>query len=169
YSIEDKLWHVYDPNFKNGIKKIPEEYLALQIENCLGKFISIAGSGYTVNPGIDNIDEFIKDGGLITLFKGDLDANSTNQLLAILDNHYFFSQDTLQGLLIRGTSGGPAWKIGLSNSDPRLQNFTKQLLLQFQAQNPDNYAHHLADSIADLSDMEHLSFMETVISSQSNS
>lgn len=127
-SLEDKepAWEVYDSNSKKDPQIIKEKDLPQLIRKRLGNLITVNCVGNEKRPpvpmGILSNDQFIKDGGLLSLYQVCNYAEIFQTLLTLPS----ITLDGLSGLLLRDTKGTPAWARSLTN--PALSQFTFQLL-----------------------------------------
>jgi len=150
---EDK-WQIYDPNFVGGHKTLSLSKLTAEIEKSLGTLVLAQGYFPDVKPIMTDVNQFIKDGGLLALYRA-----TEDQAKLILNNLNLYSAnlsyETLkQGLMIRSNSGHPAWAIGIHSNNPRIKEYVSQLLEQLSLKNSNLYAKEMANSIAHLSKLE---------------
>lgn len=146
--LEDGNWQVYDPNHKQGYQVIPHTCLKDFLHHILGTLISIEVENETITPGVNSPDEFLARGGLFNLV---FNANSDKLAKTIPVDHQF-SEEALDGLLLRDVTGKPAWVNGIKSQ--RTSSFTCKLLAQYQALLGDDFRSVLMESIELLSPQE---------------
>jgi len=142
---ENSSW-IYDPNDPNGPRRIPNDNLYDVIQHYIGDIVAIeSATPCHILPKINNINAFIKDGGLHALHQC---ANLQTTILSTILLESSIDASALQGLLLRNTKGVPAWVVGLKN--PRLFTTTLGLLAQFM-QHDTHAAQQLGKSLGVLS------------------
>lgn len=138
-------WQVYDPNFIDGAKLVPEADLVRTIVEAIGSIIATDWLGMEFNPGIGSPELFLEQGGLLAL----CEYSNGHELIAQIPLNFNFSAAALDGLLIRNLSGVPAWVVALRTSS--VHSLANQLLGQFIEKNPNSFQQALQHSIALLS------------------
>lgn len=146
--LEDGSWQVYDPNHKKGYQVISQDSLKDFLHHILGTLISIEVKNEDITPRVNNPDEYIARGGLFSLI---FNANSDEIAKDIPVDHQF-SEEALDGLLLRDVTGKPAWIRGISAY--HTTSCTCKLLAQYQALLGDDFASVLMESIELLSPQE---------------
>lgn len=150
YREAEKDWLVYDPNFKNGYKIIKQpDALLKQIEDSLGVLVSVKGISHkpTVPIRIPDKNKFIRQGGLLTLYRADNKAD----LLGQLPPAAMLKAEDMKGLLIRDFDGIPAWVSSLAHH--LTNHYTLDLLQQF-AKLADNFLDKLMQSMEVMTGMQ---------------
>ena len=123
---------LYDPNGVEGVKTYQFHELMLAINSQLGYLIGIADFEQEIKSiaRLANPNQFIAQGGLISLQKN---SNFSPEVFAQLTlSANTMDAESLEGLLLRGTSGVPAWVIGTKSSAPRIKKLTLKLLERFK-------------------------------------
>jgi hypothetical protein len=133
YSTVDKSWALYDPNFASGTKtaKTVAE-LELLIKQSLGTLVFVDNT-FAASPLINNVNDFLRDGGLLALTQADNISDMLPQLITFRGE---YTKEALDGLLLRSTSGIPSWLKGIKT--PLVTEYTLNLLLKFQEKNSDS-------------------------------
>ncbi len=140
--VEEK-WVLYDPNFINGAKKLAPNELDKAIKECIGSVISVCGNcSSSVQPGINNPQKFIQDGGLLAYCR----ALNKKDMAHLLPDPKTLSVDDLDGLLLRNTRGIPAW-ISAIKANETIPAYALALLEQFILLQPNTSAKRLEKSI----------------------
>lgn len=121
----DKTWHVYDPNYINGCKTVASAFLLHTIHEAIGSLVSVEAKRGKDGTLIADPDQFIAHGGLLSLCT----SKNMNTMQNALPLDYVYSKDALDGLLLRDTSGRPAWVLGIGQ-----QGFIKTLTLTLKTQ-----------------------------------
>ena len=122
-------WHVYDPNYVTGWQEIAAENVLSTLHDAIGEVVAVESDTPMHACMIDNPDDFIAHGGLIAL----LGCENTGDMLSQLPANHSYSKEALDGLLLRSTSGRPAWLDGLESHNPAIKALTQALKHQFEA------------------------------------
>ncbi len=127
-------WYVYDPNYVTGYQEIAANKLPETIKNSLGGIVSIySEKSLELSEVITDPNYFIEHGGLLALCQ----CENAGQILDKLPIKHEYSKKALDGILLRSTSGKPAWVYGLASQNHEIKVFTHILKTQFEAQNAD--------------------------------
>jgi len=130
---KEMTWMLYDSDSIFGPKKqIVESKLNSMIENHLGKILELRLPLNEDPPifslTIPSVNNFIGVGGLLLLTQ----VKNQKEILDILVSQVQpLSEEGLDGLFIRGSSGKPAWVCALEYPDTVLSNYTFNLLQQY--------------------------------------
>lgn len=145
---QDNTWSVYDPNYVNGPKKdIQRGDLLAIIKRSLGKYVGIDAQDNVVEAKLNKPDLFLKKGGLLALSFFSNKAEILQEMLPMP----LFSEQSLDGILLRNTKGVPAWVTGIASSDSILKAVSYAIMQQFIAKHPQDYQRLLQRSIESLS------------------
>ena len=159
---QDSELIVYDPNFKDGPKKIKKNTLIETVQKTLGHLILVELPLDKIStPIISDPQLFIQEGGLHVL---SVCGNPAHLLTQLQDADY--TLESLEGILLRNTRGCPAWLKGLQKKP--IASFTEKLLRVFIDFNPSVQKELLEESLEALPDHEKTSVktsLETFIES----
>lgn len=128
--ISDNNWIIYDPNWIDGGVTITGDGLLNTLKNSLGNLISVVETSIKIYGKISNPDQFLEEGGLLSLVA----CSNQNILLADLNAHKVFTSEALEGLLIRSVEDIPAWQWAQSHGP--LKPFTERLITAFKDRHP---------------------------------
>lgn len=156
YNNKEMTWEYYDPNSPNGVKVCTDQELLSNVRKSLGELVSVA-SPTTFSPLIKDPKHFIREGGLLTLSY----AKNIKEIIPLLIPANNLSPDDLEGILLRGIDGAPAWIKGLKS--PFIQEYTLQLIEQLILQNPKDFREKLARSIDVLAPKARVDYLSLVI------
>lgn len=125
-------WEVYDPNSASRDYYADNETVYKKINFSLGNLILVENKN--ISPvKIDNIGQFIEEGGLLTLHSA-----GYKEILTVLENQLpSASPSMLDGLFMCNTAGEAAWSLGISHKDPQVRNFFYKLLMLYKQQHKD--------------------------------
>ena len=151
------LWEVYDPNFVEGVRDVPEATLLDTIQFAIGKIVHVESIDVEITPHVANKAEFIREGGLFTLLRCD----NVAELLRTFEPVDDYPTAALEGLLLRDIKGIPAWVMAMQH--PSTSGLTRALLQQFVDKNRHDYAHQLQQSMACLSPFQRLELSTAII------
>jgi hypothetical protein len=154
-------WLVYDPNFLEGVRQVAVSDLSETLKDCLGDLIAVDDPlAVHVKLQIKNLDQFIADGGILTLI-----YNEDRQvILEMLQKEKISSYplEALEGLLLRSTCARPAWLVAYLHDQRRsifsflslgIWPVVKPLVTEFILRNEDYHA-RLLQSLEALSSVE---------------
>lgn len=129
HKISESGWRFYDPNAVGGYSMVDGlPALLTEINRHIGSLVSIEKTPDSP-PGIENTDSFLENGGLLCLCY----CENRIKLLSMMPKAEDFSQRAIDdGLLMRDLNNYPAWKAGLNHPDPRVNEFTEQLVQRFK-------------------------------------
>jgi hypothetical protein len=144
----DGDWDVYDPNYVDGVRIIAPDQLEQDLHDALGSLIQVESTPLNLTPTIKDPLFFLENGGLLTLCQ----CSNNQSLLAQLTPVTDYSKEALEGLLLRNTSGRPAWTAGIKNT--LTAPYTHALIKQFIAKNPNDWEHQLQKSMECLTPLE---------------
>ncbi len=154
-------WHYYNPNFVSGkslsFSADQLDNLADKIYNTFGKVLSVRSKTYMgppIQPIINNIPNFIKEGGLLCCM---FTVNHIKLMGCLREtNIEALTYEVLHnGLLIRTTKAIPTWLLGL-NSDYSL--FFLSLIRQCLKLKPDTFINEFKVSADRLSPEERYNY-----------
>jgi hypothetical protein len=126
-------WQVYDPNYVTGWLEVSQGELLKTLHHSLGHLIAVEGDRATHALGIHHPNKFMEHGGLLALCRF---ANA-EAMLAELPRDYTYSEAALDGMLLRGTSGKPAWMRAMVSPHPAIRTLGASLKSQFEAMHVD--------------------------------
>jgi Fe-S cluster assembly iron-binding protein IscA len=128
-------WLVYDPNYVDGCRTVRDDQLLKTIHDAIGLVVSVEKDDHKLACEIKDPNAFIAHGGLLAL----CDCANADEMLSKLPlpTNASYSKEALNGILLRSTSGKPAWVVGLASANPRIQQFTQTLKKQFQLSHTD--------------------------------
>jgi hypothetical protein len=117
-------WMVYDPNFVDGFMTLSENELVQVIKKQIGNLLYVSLVPGIPVPKIPIIqpyyNDFLEEGGLLTFCKVK-NAAEIKPLGPV-------TPQSLKGLLLRSTSGEPAWAIAIKNSNLSISLLTLKFL-----------------------------------------
>lgn len=124
--VSANSYQIYDPNYVGGYKLVTREMLSKTIQEAIGSLVCVDSPPSSIPCAIHDSNAFLEQGGLLALSN----AKNSSSMLSSLENKSY-SPAALDGLLLRDTSGRPAWLSGMQNKDPAIKKWAKNLLLQF--------------------------------------
>ena len=127
-------WQVYDPNYVTGYQEISDGALLTTLHTAIGTIVSVEVDTATHTPAIHDPNAFMEHGGLLALCNSD----NVEIMLSQLPQSHVYSKAALDGLLLRGTSGTPAWVIALESHHPTIRKLAITLKEQFEAMHVDS-------------------------------
>lgn len=133
YKAEANSWYIYDPNYTSGgieIQATDTTALEQTIQTSLGKLVAMC-TEEELTPLLDNCEQFISEGGLLSLCA----SGNINSLLNQLPRKYDYPLPALKGLFLRNNKGIPSWVRCLLNANHNLHNLVLELLLVFCQKN----------------------------------
>ena len=131
-TLANETYQLYDPNNAEVILLQGINALKKQMVLSIGSLISVDHyEGST--PRIEEINRFLAAGGLFPL----IFSQNGNELVSQIPLNFPFSQEALEGLLLRSTKGIPVWMDGLQSQHESVRTLTHTLLAQLQRQVPD--------------------------------
>ncbi len=143
YRINESTYEKYDPN-----EDFPQSFtlktLVTNIFETCGRLISARLTHEIFFPVIENPNEYLKNGALLSLCK----VENIHLVISMLTrSNECFSVEGLNGLLLRNLAGWPAWLSGLLHHRSEIKLFTIELLNQFVKAN-DDFNIQLMNSLA---------------------
>jgi len=161
---ENGRWFVYDPNYLTGCLQVPTEKLLSTIHNAIGDVVSV--EAHVAKPAfkIENPDSFIAHGGLLALCQCD----NASDMLSQLSIGHSYSKDALDGLMLRSTSGKPAWVHGIENNNLAIRALTHALKKQFELQHGEEAIQQLLRSMEALTPLQKGECITRIIQSDPN-
>ncbi len=154
-------WIFYDPNSPAGPIVIKKIELMAAIEYALGPCVSVCTSDALpelAEASISNSGQFIREGGLISLARAT--PNDTRLMLAQLISVTTLSSIDLQGILLRTTTGIPAWAAAFMNA--ATQKYSCSLISEFIKKYPTFYVFELRASLEAIAPAERRKLLETI-------
>lgn len=96
------------------------------VKQSIGDLVSLEGVHAAIKPIINDIGQFIEQGGLLTL------SNAYNQeeILALIENVHLenLPEHVFDGLFLRNTDDIPAFKVCLKSPNLKILQFTNKLI-----------------------------------------
>ena len=132
------LYLVQDPNFKDGPMTVSRDHLLPLLIKQLGPIISVY-AGKTWPAQINDANEFIRQGGLLTL----IPSNNVDTLIPALPVN--IAPWALTGITLRSMNGMPAWLTALEHF--KTVGLGLGLLASFIASNPGTWKIYLRSSL----------------------
>jgi hypothetical protein len=173
--INHSTWVVYDPNYTKGPQKFEvtseenQKALFNAIRYALGDLLLIESSSELplnlVQPlHIADINNFIKEGGLLAIFDAANQDAMIDMLLKCPDFAKKIDSAALSGILLRDIEEGfPGWYLGiLYSGSSKVPVITWALLEEFILKNPHDFIAQLTDSLALLEPVETQMTMQKV-------
>ncbi len=159
-------WMIYDPNFIDGYKSVPTDKVKPILQKSLGLLILVKNIDFKEKKFKENPEEFIRTGGLLALCEC-TSLQQQSAFLAKLSAKKIPKAALKQGLLLRTTSGAPAWKLGLNHPRVEMKNYTHALLQQFKLTHPQDFLSILTESISHLEISKQTFYAQTLFASSS--
>ena len=146
YHKDNDSWSFYDPNFVKGVLVgLSLRKLIPLITYSLGHFVLIMEQlAFQEKVVVADYNTFIRQGGLFFLF---LAENWEAILAALPRKESDYTAHALQGLLLRGATGVPAWLAALVSNKTAVLHYTLSLLKHFIALYPQDYTAQLSKSL----------------------
>ena len=158
--ISETEYCFYDPNGVDGVKTYQLDDLMMAINSQIGHLIGILALEKQVR-SIDRLEspkQFVAQGGLLALCRCSNFSPKLFEQLTLLARS--MDAESLEGLLLRGTSGRPAWVIGATSADPHIKALTLILLERFKLTHGATANAELSDSMSAMDGMGRLSLAE---------
>lgn len=127
--IDSNTYEIYDPNH-TAVLRVQADELKSKMTHLLGTLVQVESNDTTLAPSIINAEEFIRDGGLLSLCGC---KNIKPLLITLLEAPLeSIPKEALQGLLLRNMMGVPAWVSGMHHPHPQINTLTQKLVRTFK-------------------------------------
>lgn len=164
--ISQDQYRFYDPNADGVVGALPLTALLTKLQVQLGDLIGINAPESDIKKvkTLKNVDEFIAEGGLLVLC---VFQNYHEQIIDEIDKKISqLDSATLQGLLLRTTSGTPAWAVAIQDPNQKIRRLAHSLLQRFKVLYGEKADQILAQSLEATSQMKQHVLAENLLSSQ---